>query len=174
MRFLLIFGMLLLKILITLLGLVVVPFMLLTKDRPKWLWRPWSNPTDGNDGPSWWSRYAKNHWFAKHFPRYWWCAIRNPANGLRTYNALTVDVDNYKYKGNGFPVNPAELRETGKKVGWFYAWQGVYSGFWVCIVWNKTHHAKIRIGWKIVPSYLNEWRPEKAGFAASILPYRRG
>lgn len=54
------------------------------------------------------------------------------------------------------------------------AWQGIYSGFWMCIVWNKTGHAKIRIGWKIVPIYLDEWRPEKAGFAAAILPYRRG
>lgn len=167
-------GMGLLKAAVTILGLVAVPFMLLTNDRPKWLWKPWSNPEDGNDGPAWWPRYAENHWFAKHFPSYWWCAIRNPANGLRTYDLLTVDVKGYRIKGNGLPVNPAELRERDRKVGWFYAWQGVYSGFWVCVVWNKTRHMKFRIGWKIVPDYLDEWRPEKAGYALAFLPWRKG
>jgi hypothetical protein len=174
-RLLALIGMGLLKALVTLVGLVAVPFMLLTKDRPKWLWRPWSNPTDGNYGPSWWPRYAQNHWFAKYFPNYWWCAIRNPANGLRTYKYLTVSVDDtYKFKGNGLPVEPSQLRELEKRFGWFYAWQGIYSGFWICAVWTKKRHMKFRIGWKIVPEQYREWRPEKAGYALAFLPWRKG
>lgn len=169
-----IIGMGLLKGVVTILGLVAVPLMLLTGDRPKWLWKPWSNPTDGNEGPSWWPRYIENRRFAKYFPSFWWCAIRNPANGLRTYDSLTVKVDDYKYKGNNLPVNPGELREMDKRIGWFYAWQGIYSGLWICIVWNEKRHMKLRVGWKIVPDYLNEWRPEIAGYALSILPWRKG
>lgn len=118
MKILALIGMLLLKLLVTLVGLVAVPFMLLTKDRPKWLWRPWSNPEDGNDGPEWWHRYAENHWFAKYFPSYWGSAIRNPANGLRTYKYLTVDVGDFEFKGNDLPVEPGQLRKAGKRIGW--------------------------------------------------------
>lgn len=158
------------------LGLVAVPVMLACRERPRWLWRPWIDPTGI---PGWYWPYAAQHWLAKHFPRWWWLAIRNPANGLRTYPWLSCDVDmtRLEWRDNGQPTNPGPLRARGKRVGWFYAWQGVYSGLWLCVLWTKTRHMKVRIGWKLVPDeaqFIDEWRPERAGFAAAVIPWRRG
>lgn len=165
-----------LRALTILLGFVVVPLMLACNSHPRWLFRPWLNPETGLSGAPWWEDYLSRHGnpVAKKFPRFWWSAIRNPANGLRTYDFLTVEVKGYKFKGNDLPVNPAELRKLKKRVGWFYAWKGIYSGFWVCVVWNETRHMKLRIGWKIVPDYLDEWIPEIAGYALAFLPWRKG
>jgi len=105
--------------------------------------------------------------------------VRNPANGLRTYPLLTCDVktSRLEWRDNDLPTNPGPLRKTGKRAAWFYAWHGPYYGLWLCVLWNKERHMKLRIGWKLVPEeaqFDNEWKPERTGFAASILPWRRG
>ena len=166
---------------LVLLGLVAVPLMLASGNRPAWLWRPWFNPEDGMHGAAWWPRYleANGHRLSRRFPSFWWNAVRNPANGLRTYPWITVLIDpnDVRSFGNGLPTNPAPLRITRSRVGWFYAWDGLYSGFWLCVLWNRTHHMKIRLGWKILPEdadEVEEWRAEGAGFAMAFIPYREG
>lgn len=168
MRPLLWIPMLALKATVVLLGLVAVPLMLATRNKPAWLWRPWYNPRTGLDVPSWFTR-----------SRFWWNAIRNPANGLRSYPWITVKIDQEKVrsKSNGLPTNPYPLRKKNRRVGWFYAWHGVYSGLWVCVLWNRTHHMKLRFGWKILPDDATEveaWRRDGAGFAMAFIPYRKG
>ena len=170
--------MLVLRAVVAALGLVMVPLMLAFTNRPAWLFRPWYDPTGV---AQWWPAYVEREGnaFVKRFPMFWWFAIRNPANGLRTYSGLACDVfqSQLKWRDNDLPTNPKPLRATGKRLGWFYAWHGVYSGFWACVLWNKTHHAKFRIGWKLVPDeeqFRHEWKPDRAGFAASVLPWRKG
>jgi len=169
--------MLLLRIVTAAAGLIAVPLMLSTDNRPAWLWRPWHDPTGQ---ASWWPAKAETrNPIARRFPNFWWSAVRNPANGLRTYPLLTCDVDplRLEWRDNDLPTNPGPLRRTGERVGWFYAWQGAYSGLWLCVLWSDSRHMKLRIGWKLVPDedrFDNEWRPERAGFAMSVLPFRRG
>lgn len=160
------------------LGLLMVPLMLGLRNRPAWLFRPWHDPTGV---APWWSNYlaGNGNFISRRFPNFWWSAIRNPANGLRTYKWMSCDVDvtRLEWKDNDAPTNPGPLRRAGKRLGWFYAWQGPYSGLWLCFLWNKERHAKVRIGWKLVPDepqYIGEWKPIRAGFALSILPYRKG
>jgi hypothetical protein len=170
-----------LKAVTILCGLVAVPLMLLTDNRPAWLWRPWANPSDGIHGPDWWSRYLelRGNWLAKRFPSFWWSAVRNPANGLRTYRFVTVKIDpnRVESRGNYLPTNPGPLRRAGGRVGWFYAWHGLYSGFWLCVAWTDAKHMKLRLGWKILPEdkdEVEEWRADGAGFAMAFLPWRDG
>ena len=160
------------------LGLFMVPLMLSTDNRPAWLFRPWHDPSGV---APWWLNYlaGNGNFISRRFPNFWWSAVRNPANGLRTYPLLTCDVDiaRLEWWHNDRPTNPAPLRATGKRLGWFYAWQGPYSGFWLCYLWNSERHAKVRIGWKLLPDepqFKTEWKPATAGFALSILPYRKG
>ena len=153
---------------LVLLGLVAVPLMLATRNRPAWLWRPWYNPRTGLDVPSWFTG-----------SRFWWNAVRNPANGLRTYPWITVKIDpnDVGSRSNGLPTNPGPLRMVGRRVAWLYAWDGIYSGFWLCVLWSKTRHMKIRLGWKILPEdsvEIEEWRRDGAGFAMAFIPYRKG
>jgi hypothetical protein len=155
-------------------GLLMVPLMYATGNKPAWLFRPWHDPTGI---PDWW--YAKADGLAGVFPRFWWSAIRNPANGLRSYPLLSCDVkpSRVEWRDNDLPTNPGPLRRTGKRVAWYYCWHGAYSGLWLCVLWNKRRHMKLRIGWKLVPDeeqFENEWKPMRAGFALSVLPYRRG
>jgi len=157
-------------------GLFAVPLMLACRERPRWLWRPWIDPSGI---PAWYWRYAARHPVARYAPRFWWLAIRNPANGLRTYRWLTCDLDaaRFEWRDNGMPTNPGPLRKAGGRVGWLYAWQGVYSGLWLCVIWNDSYHMKLRIGWKLVPDevqFAEEWKPARAGFAGSVLFFRRG
>lgn len=171
-----------LKLAVTVLGAVAVPLMLATSNRPAWLWRPWFNPEEGLGLPAWYPRYISRYgnWLSRRFPRWWWNAIRNPANGLRTYSVLSVEIEPSRVRtiGNGLPSNPAPLRKAGGRFSWFYAWQDNYAGFWICAIWSATKHMKLRIGWKILPDDVDEvseeWRADKAGFAFSVLPWRRG
>ena len=165
-----------LRAVVVVLGLAMVPLMLRFHGRPGWLFRPWKDPT--GQAPWWQKKASEGHWLMRRFPNFWWSAIRNPANGLRTYKWITCDTDVglISWYSNDRPTNPGPLRRVGR-FGWFYAWQGAYSGLWVCIIWSETRHAKFRIGWKLIPDepiFKHEWGPERAGFASSILPYRKG
>jgi hypothetical protein len=181
MRPLLWIPMLALRVAGFLVGLFMVPLMYATRARPYWLFRPWLNPVENFSVPNWWLLKCKTsrNPLMRLFPRWYWNAVRNSTNGLRTYRWLTVlpDYRRVKHKGNGLPVEPWQLRPTGKRFGWFYAWQGPYAGLWVCIIWSKTKHAKIRWGWKLVPDespYEDRFAMGLRGFAMSTLIWRKG
>lgn len=176
-------AMLLFEWLVTLVGFVMVPLMLLCDNRPAWLFRPWYNPEDGMHGPIWWLNYVekRGHALSKRFPSFWWSAIRNPANGLRSYPILSVipregEVDFLPrpLTGPSNDPNPGVLRALGAKYAWHYCWQDYYAGFWLCIIWNNNKHAKFRIGWKLLPHYRYDPVDVQLGFAGSILPWRNG
>lgn len=124
------------------LGLFVLPFALrkVKDDRlPTWAW-VWGNDHDGLEGPDWYkNNYAPNHWFAKHFPRYWWLAIRNPANNMRhmsvhsvflTYNKTSLGDPAVQYTGDNIPdFTPTAARVLGRPIK-MTVWKGDKAGYW--------------------------------------------
>jgi len=129
------------------LGFVVVPFLYRWRfthyERLPWWTRPWANPEDweghGNGAgslPLWWlNKHGVNF---KSFYRYH--AIRNPANGLRSFEWLDLDVtpDLIRYR-TSMVLNryePDVLRKNALRTAWYFAWQGFRAGFKVVHIWN--------------------------------------
>jgi hypothetical protein len=178
------------------LGFVVVPFMYSYNDvkydsLPGWM-RPWANPEDWLGGhatfeaslPKWW--VDKKGTGFKSFYQYH--AVRNPANGLRSYEWLDLDIDMAKVRY----MTPRLLKfyapwylrqEQGlshvKTIG-YICWQGFRAGVKVVHLWNEERHLVIKFGWRVEPRDAstpidpNGLRVRDSGFASKFLPYRRG
>ena len=157
------------------------------EDMPKWT-TPWLNPEDWygtvhhyvNSLPKWW---VKDH--GRNFKSFWnYHAIRNPANGLRNFEWLDLDIVPEKVKFIRSKTyltkyEPSVLRRLVLRTGWYLAWQGFQAGFKLVHIWNDERHLVIKIGWRIEPMDATDRdRPlvltEDASFASKILPYRKG
>ena len=180
------------KIPTALLGLVVVPFLYpyrhtLYKDLPFWT-RPWANPEDwrgqspdGNDVgslPRWWIKREGTtlyQWWRYH-------AIRNPANGLRSFEWLDADIipEKVEFRTNHYMdrYDVSKIREQGKSTVWYIAWVGWRMGLEIIHIWNDERHFNIKFGWRIEPNDINgdvtKLGVQDASFASKILPYRKG
>lgn len=191
------------KLVLSLLGLIVVPIALRFANYgklPRWAWL-WDNDRDGLEGPDWYRlRYAPNHWLAKSFPRFWWLAVRNPCNNLRFVEALDLDIRpiRVRYVGSKVEMIPKNARNNGT-IG-FIAWQGIKAGVWVIHAYSEEtvarvnywlekltfgavkmppgpRHFRFRFGWKIMPAdtvAVESWREDGAGFAGQLMLYRKG
>jgi len=179
------------KIPTALLGFVMIPLLYPYRntdyeDLPWWT-RPWANPEDwqgknrgnGNNSlPNWWVISRGNTF--KEFYQYH--AVRNPANGLRSYELLdlTIVPEKVEYKTNfymeRYDINI--IRNLGKKNIWFIAWQGLQSGFEFIHIWNPERHLNIKFGWRVEPNDRNATHDnigiQDASFASKILLYRKG
>lgn len=185
-----------LKSVVVLIGLIVIPYLYrhrhthhehLRADKP-W-WGPWINPEDWKGGhmtyadtslPRWWvSENGASLWsFFKYH------AIRNPANGLRNYEALDLDIDPdfVEYRTNRYMrhYEPQALRNEDRRFGWYLCWQGWRAGTKVVFVWNHERHFVLKLGWRVQPSDTvieidpDGVRHEDAGFATKLLVYRKG
>ncbi len=181
--------MVVIKIPTVILGLIVIPFMHVYRhvdyDRlPIWT-RPWSNPedwegqvnTDQYSLPAWW---VKAHGIGfKQFYQYH--AIRNPANGLRSFEWLDLDIDpkQVKYKTNIVMkrYEPVSIRKAKYRTAWYFAWQGFRAGFKIIHIWNDERHLVIKFGWRVDPvdatGEASELKKDSS-FAGKILVYRKG
>lgn len=157
------------------------------EELPFWS-RPWSNPEDwqGQQGhykdslPRWW--YLANGGGFKSFYQYH--AIRNPANGLRSFELLDLDIvaEKVRFKTNKefSHYEPKNLRDYGIKTAWYFAWQGFRAGFKIVHIWNDERHLVIKFGWRVEPidaQDIEKWfavLKEDAGFASKFLFYREG
>ena len=180
------------KIPVALLGLLVTPLLWRYRHTnyailPFWT-RPWANPEDwrgpGNmptgSLPKWW--YLKEGSSFKSWYRYH--AIRNPANGLRSFELfdLTIDPNKMRFVRSknfgGRRYDISTIRDAGLKTVWYYAWQGWQSGFEFIHIWNEERHFNIKFGWRVEPSdkefYVANLGSDDASFASKILPYRKG
>ena len=175
-------------------GIFVVPFLhsyrhIDYNDLPKWT-RPWSNPEDWQGGPQHYFYSLPRWWIDKHGGNfksfYIYYAIRNGANGLRSFEFLDLDIvpDLVKYKTNLYmrhyePWRMRQLTPIPKTV-WYLCWQGFQAGFKLVHIWNDERHLVIKLGWRIQPSDATDEidpkgiRHEDAGFATKFLPYRKG
>jgi hypothetical protein len=153
-------------------------------DLPAWT-RPWANPEDW-EGQIYSDQYSLPKWWVKAhgigFKQFYqYHAIRNPANGLRSYEWLDLDVDpkQVRYKTNIVMkrYEPTAIRKAKYKTAWYFAWQGYRAGFKLIHIWNAERHLVIKMGWRVDPAdatqIANELKKD-ASFAGKILPYRKG
>ena len=187
-------GFIAIKLPTALLGLIVVPVLYRYRHRPfddvPKIFTPWLNPEDWHGGhrgtehslPKWWIKENGTDfksWFRYH-------AIRNPANGLRNFEAIDLDIKpsevwfvttGEKYRDRYEPVS---MRKDGVKFAAYLAWQGLQAGCKVVYVWNEKRHFVFKFGWRIeprdrfMPIDPNGTRVDDAGFASKFLPYREG
>jgi hypothetical protein len=161
------------RLLMGLLGLVAVPLALWWYDRfgvwPR-LFRTWHNFEDPVwDLPFWYTeRYAPAHWAAKRLPRFWWFAIRNPANNMRLWFR---EPKSYRERGWSGPMEPRAARRAGTRLIWRYRWSGLLAEFWCIYTWNQDRHFRFRLGWKLGQP---DEELDVLGYAIQLMPYRRG
>lgn len=188
------------------LGFLVTPLLWFYRARdyeklPFWT-RPWANPEDWTGGPMGVEGFSLPRWWIdkhgsgfKSFYRYH--AVQNPANGLRSIEALDLDIVQEKVQWRGtrnpeFPDARAPLEayepwylrrcysDEEVSAAWYIAWQGWRAGFKLVIVWNEERHAVIKIGWRVQPQdrYVainpNGIRHKDAGFATKFQVWRKG
>jgi len=179
------------KIPTALLGSLVVPLLWFYKDTdyselPAWT-RPWANPEDWESGPKSYESSLPKWWVdsrGSNFKSFWhYHAIRNPANGLRSYELLDLDINPSKVE---FVTNqefvryePNTLRAWDKKLSWYFAWQGWRAGMKFIYIWSTDRHTVIMFGWRVEPSdaralEVSSIGMDDASFASKILPYRKG
>lgn len=195
------------KLVVVVLGLPIVAYMwrhrrthmdLLLDEKP-WL-TPWLNPEDWTGGsqykkanvyesvPLWWIQREGSVKFGM-----WWHyhAIRNPANGLRNFEWLDLDIipELVKYKTPQYLryYEPWFVRDPDKvdpeyapRAYGYLAWQGFRAGAKWVYHWNDERHFVLKIGWRVEPRDAYEEidpdgiRHDDAGFASKLLLYRRG
>jgi len=204
----------LIKVPTILLGTVMVPLLYLYRKKPfdkvPSIFLPWQNPEDWNDGingtenslPRWWINQpvdavtfkiwkwsftlikAREHrgfgfwaWFKYH-------AIRNPANGLRNFDFIDLDLKQEeihywtpKYLTSYEPW--PYLKRKGPRTCWYIAWQGYMAGVKFVHVWNEKRYFEFKFGWRVEPrDAVDGYRESShrwnhgAGFATKLLPYR--
>jgi hypothetical protein len=189
-----------LKLPTALLGVVMIPLIYPLRARDfddlPWWTTPWANPEDWTGGPkgiaphslpSWWIE-REGTGFRSFFLYH---CIRNPANGLRSIEALDLDIDQHKvqYRTNilvdDLPLQwyePWHIRKAQPelKTIWYFAWQGFKAGFKIVHLWNDERHLVIKLGWRVEPKdahfHVNPegQRSQGAGFASKVLLYREG
>lgn len=187
-------GFIAIKLPTLLLGFVVVPVLYLYRHRhfydvPK-VFLPWQNPEDWKGGhmgtdesvPQWWINqrgFGFWSWYRYH-------AIRNPANGLRNFEAIDLDIkpNDVRFVTTGEKYRdryePTSMRKDGVRFAAYLAWQRFQAGCKVVYVWNERRHFVFKFGWRIEPKdrYIpidpNGTRVDDAGFASKLLPFREG
>lgn len=183
--------MLLIKIPTALLGAIMVPLLYpirntLYEDLPFWT-RPWANPEDW-EGPGFGEQSLPMWWVLSKGTGFWsfykYHAVRNPANGLRSFEWLDLDIVPHKvefrrsknYTQLRYDVH--RIREQGLSTVWYFAWQGFRAGFHIVHIWNSERHLNILIGWRVEPSDLvtenDNIGIHDASFASKILLWREG
>jgi hypothetical protein len=161
------------------------------EDVPR-IYTPWLNPEDWNDGPmgtssslpKWWVNREGDDF--KAFYRYH--AIRNPANGLRNFPSLLVNLKEGnedirfitpEYFDSYSPWWLAQNHPTVKSA-WYLCWKGWKLGFKYIRMWNPERHTVIKLGWRVEPMD-KVIGPDKAGqkygggagFATKVLLWRK-
>lgn len=140
---------------------------------PRWLWL-WGNDFDGydGDGRGWWAANSIFGWPVQNkFVRWWWAAIRNPANNRRRIKLFSC------------PVAMCRISYSGQRVvedrpglgGWQFVTASYNSKSWYGFYWvkelSKTRAFVVRMGFKIKPDHLGRDEPDK-GYTFKINPYK--
>jgi hypothetical protein len=114
-----------------------------------WAQAIFGNWEDGVVGPAWWKAQHPDR------PDWWlafvWSAWRNPTNNTRFIPLLNPVIDPARIRYHGNVEDPARNGLDRLRIEWSYTWQGIYAG--VVFRWQitATHHASVRLGWKLLP-----------------------
>ena len=177
----------------TIFGFIVVPLLWKYRntnyDDLPWWTRPWSNPEDWQGGPQHHESSLPKWWvdkFGTSFGSFYkYHAVRNSANGLRSFELLDLDIDMRKVKYTSPEYETASLRhfyepwkqrrlETPNKTVWYFCWQGWKAGFKIVHLWPDkkkdtrywffgwrvisagNRHLVIKLGWRVEPADAHE------------------
>ena len=183
--------MLLIKIPTALLGAIMVPLLYPIRHKHyaflPWWTRPWANPEDW-EGHGYGSDSLPNWWVITRGTGFWsfykYHAIRNPANGLRSFEWLDLDIIPHKVEFRRsknytqLRYDISRIRFAGQKTVWYFAWQGFRAGFHIVHIWNSERHMNILFGWRVEPSDTvtenDNIGIHDASFASKILLWRVG
>lgn len=165
---------------------------------PMWLWI-WGNDADGSDGDKrlWWDSVCDGEVFfgirpiirkfKKDFPvihaqhwsaRFWWLAVRNPANNLRYIPWLSC-------KPADCIIQYFGQEKVKDKIG-YEGWQLVYAvenkpraiplawiGFYLVVKYPGTNNGlRLRFGYKVEPDDKTSDKNKSIGFAFAFAPYK--
>lgn len=143
-----------LKFVVAVLGVVAVPLMWPLREvyydkLPAWT-RPWANPEDWTGGPEAFMYTSLPMWWVEKKGAGFWSfyryhARRNPANGLRSFEWLDLDIDpdkvEYITPNETMTASylrhyePNAARSIKAKSIWYLCWQGWQAGFKYVRVW---------------------------------------
>lgn len=196
-------------------GFFIIPILYLYRhknfDQVPNIFLPWHNPEDwkgelhGTEHslPRWWInepiedikitlfgkefilRKAREHRGFGFWSFYKYHAIRNPANGLRNFDFIDLDLEQDKihywtprYLRYYEPWHVKKLENPPKTFG-YICWQGWMAGIKIVHIWNEIRHFVFKFGWRVEPRDAEEgfsktsqrWE-DGAGFASKFLPYR--
>lgn len=147
--------MLAVKLVLMLLGLVVVPLALTTRyltaspvyDENHWpgIFWLWGNDEEGC--PQWW-RERKHPWYIRPWYRFWWYAIRNPANNLRF---CFQDPEEFHAETNWSmdSMEAAQMQKASQSMAYYWRWhkwKSCYRRVWLN---GNLNYSEIWFGWKI-------------------------
>ncbi len=167
-------GMLAIKFVVFLMGLVAIPFMwkysaIDYNNLPNWA-RLWSNIEDWQGQPNHWGNSLPRWWVDSRGAKFWsffkYHALRNPANGLRAIDPFGLSIEENKVcyvstyetfadaesSGN---YEPGRMRRKGRRVSAYFAWQGWKAGMDFVYIWSADRHMSIKIGWRVNPEHVN-------------------
>ena len=165
---------------------------------PKWT-KPWANLEDWTGQPNHHMASLPKWWVLKHGIGFWsfyrYHAGRNGADGIRSFKLLDLNLfdGNIKYVTPFYMdrYEPIDMRKADKRGVGYFCWQGWQAGMKWLWIWSDTHHASIKIGWRVEPRHsksitnkeeqrlldLNPSRRvlfEHRDFSSSPKPYRKG
>ena len=171
--------------------IMVIPLYFYRKrpfdDVPK-IFLPWQNPEDWNDRmmgtehslPSWWVKQMGSGFWS--FYKYH--AIRNPANGLRNFDFIDLDLKegeiSYWTPKYFKHYAPWYISKYNENTCLYVAWQGWKAGIEIIHIWSDERYFVFKFGWRVCPRDAVEGYSETshrwkhgAGFASKFLPYRK-
>lgn len=172
-------------------GWVMVAALARYRDRDyadlPWWTRPWSNLEDWRGQVNHYQGCLPRWWVLEHGVGFWsfyrYHALRNGADGLRSFEWLDLDVDpaRVRYWTPEFFVRyePAQARAAHKRTIGYIAWQGLRAGTKVVRIWSDERHLVIKLGWRVEPNDAHDpYGPpelhQNEGFSTKFLAYRRG
>ena len=142
------------------LGLVAVPLALIGRNDEMGkfygryfatIWFIWDNIGEKGDPPvpQWWYDKAasgKAGILAKWFPRWWWFAVRNPANGVRwLFKDREAKFEGWESKN----MEPQDLVDAGVKEATRWAYNGMFAGWKKVKIESENTYSEYWFGWKV-------------------------
>ena len=148
----------------SLLGLILVPIALPFGSQKKFdekgryfpkVFFIWDNKEEGY--PDWWPKYIERQvpdstgekivqFLRERFPRFWWFAVRNSANGFRFI------FKDREAKYDGWQKNEMEahdLIEAGVTEATRWAYSGPFAGYRKVTLEGDNKYSEFWIGWKV-------------------------
>lgn len=146
------------KLVLTLLGLIVVPIALATQHMtlgksdldhwPDFAWL-WGNDEEGC--PDWWLKRAEQEWFTRYWPRFWWYAVRNPVNNWR-FLFKDVPLESCGLETNWSAEQPMEapwMLRAGRQMAYRWVWNSWWAGYRRVWLHGPDKYSEVWIGWKL-------------------------